>query len=159
MLAEMRPSLQGSSPGSDVVLTCNDNSGDSNAVVSWSREDGTPITDGGRFSVSSDGGRTLTISSAEASDSGVYVCSVVTSQDGTLTGRGEVIIGEFEESLRLSCDVRSDCCAVSVKAILREVCGLPDGALLFSEWKCSAIFACICALKRVELLTMRVFLF
>ena len=92
--AEVTPDLQGASPGSDVVLTCNDNSEDSSAMAVWSREDGTPVTDGGRYSVSGDGGRQLTIRSAEASDSGVYICTVVTSEDGTLTGRGEVIIGE-----------------------------------------------------------------
>ena len=92
--AEVTPELQGASPGSDVVLTCSHNSADSSAVSSWSRSDGTAVIDGGRYSVSSDGS-TLTIRSAVASDSGVYVCTVVTSEDGTVVGRGEVIVGEF----------------------------------------------------------------
>ena len=64
-------------------------------MYSWSREDGKPIPmDSGRFERSGRNLEMLRITSAEASDSGVYICTVETD-DGDLTAKGTVIIGKF----------------------------------------------------------------
>ena len=94
-VAAVNPERQGLSPGESAVLTCSHTSSDTSVTFSWSREDGKPIAvDSGRFEFSGRNNERLLITSAEASDSGVYICTVETD-DGDLTAKGTVIIGEF----------------------------------------------------------------
>ena len=95
-MAVVTPERQGSSPGSSVVLRCSHTSSDPSVEYSWSREDGQPIPmDSGRFERGGRNMEILRITLAEASDSGVYICTV-TTDDGDLTAKATVIIGKFE---------------------------------------------------------------
>ena len=95
-VAAVDPERQGMSPGSTVNLQCSHTSSDPSVEYSWSREDGQPIPmDSGRFERGGRNMEILRITLAEASDSGVYICTV-TTDDGDLTARATVIIGKFE---------------------------------------------------------------
>ena len=59
---------------------------------SWSRQDGNPLPSF-RFEIGGRRGEILRISLAEASDSGIYVCKVLTDF-GELVGQGQVIVGD-----------------------------------------------------------------
>jgi len=91
-LAEVIPSLQGASPGSIVMLTCRANNVVGSVEFVWSRADGVEFMENNRFEVTGDVGDMLRITSAEVSDSGVYICTIRTS-DGDLTGQGDLLIG------------------------------------------------------------------
>ena len=81
------------SPGSTVTLMCSESITDENVEFTWSREDGTRIMSGGRFTISGDSKEVLEISAVEEGDSGVYTCKAQTTDRGTVTGRSTLFVG------------------------------------------------------------------
>ena len=84
------------SPGSRATLRCTENVSGENVQFTWSREDGSRIVSGGRFTIRGNSSEILEISPAEEGDSGAYICQAETTDQRTVTGRVTLVVGMFK---------------------------------------------------------------